>query len=446
MSYAVIFKAHFWDESVEKQFYQLKKNCPSADIFIVFDVDSGNQNQIPYGNNIIFVGARDLYDAGLDNSGGFWANGDYQTILFWLKKPSYDFYVSVEHDVGVFCSIDNIIDDMRKNNIDSVYGDLELERGAASWPHLGTTIDYYNFIDINPKLFCISFFSKAAVSAIYTRRLLQMKLKKSSNNSNFPLGEAVMGSEPALSGLKEKNLLRYCDNLDNYHWNQGVPYKYVEQFVNGNTFVHPVTSNNKVISSNTTDDITKIDSKLLLKAAMVAETEFFINLLSLPNNSYQDKQELIKLAKETLSENENNKFFFHRTITEGFVSCQSSISAYSRHNSEHADVVSSIPKGKFSNHTNEEENPFFRINFSEKKFVSKAYIYDRPDISRYYTYEISSGSEGEKEILYKSEYNEKLGDIYIGPKIININKEIDFLNISIVGYGIIHLDSIILFD
>ncbi|QDH17187.1 hypothetical protein [Swingsia samuiensis] len=443
MSYAVLFKCYDWNVNIEKQFMRVKENCDFGDVFIVFDVDQGNLNKVPSQYQVFCVSERDLSDVGLARTGGIWLYSEYLIILFWLKNIHYDYYISLDSSVGVYSNLDFIIQKMEENNIDSLSHDIDTDIGH--WPHLGSSIDYYDFKDIDPKLFFISFFSRAAISTIYTKRLIQKKKKVEQNNNTFPVSEVVLGSEIKIMGLKEDKLINYCDNLENYHWNRGIPIQYADEFAEGQTFIYPLLSEDGVISSNTTPDIKKIDDVIIKKAILLNSTYFYIKIYNLKDNTEEDKNYILDTIKNNLKEDSSNGYFFKEKILDGFVVRQSSRSEYSDPYSSEKDVISSVPKGRYNHHTNEETNPFIEVEFFNANDVSEIYLYDRPDIIREYLYKIDYICENGFIITaYQSSHIERLGDIVSGPKVININEKIRSIRISIIGKGMLHLDSIII--
>lgn len=48
MNYAVLFKAHFWNIDVERQYNRVLKNTNNADIFVVVDVDAGHLEHVHF--------------------------------------------------------------------------------------------------------------------------------------------------------------------------------------------------------------------------------------------------------------------------------------------------------------------------------------------------------------------------------------------------------------
>ncbi|AQS88039.1 hypothetical protein AA101099_1371 [Neoasaia chiangmaiensis NBRC 101099] len=441
MRFAVIFKAHVWNETVERQFERLRSHVTHGDIYILGDGDA-HHTVLPEGDHVVSYSQSDLDRIGLGQTGSFWANGDYQTILFFLDRPQYDYYVTLEYDVGVFADIDRIVERMHENNVDVIAE--KLPNDIAHWPHLGCCIDFYNFHDIKPGLFCISFFSRALISAIYARRLQQVKRKRLLNTNLFPLGEAVMGSEAALSGLKSDLLRNYCGSLDHYHWNMGISEEMLAVLPHEDTFIHPLCDDDKVVRSNTTDDIVRVDDLLLLKAAHVKRLDFFARLYGLPENDDADRRRVIAVAAETLDEAPHIGFLKEKILRSGLIASQSSISDYSRHQGEAQDLLRAFPSGGYTIHTEREEGAFWRFDSAEPVFVRRIYVYDRADMQRWYQYVVKAADEfGREETLYASENFEFLGDLYWGPRIFDINRAITSFSIGTIGEGMLHLDSVI---
>ncbi|WP_139064469.1 hypothetical protein [Gluconobacter morbifer] len=244
MKYAVIFKCHQWNDIIEETFNQMRKFVLNGDVYIQIDNTNGDLN-INY-DKIHIINKNTIEEIGLPTSGGFWYNGDYSTILFFLDKINYDYYVTLEYDVFVSNSIDDIVNIMKENHIDVIGQQLP----PAVGPHLKDCLPYYGINIVEKSLFCISFFSKLAVSCFYSRRLSQSKIREKYKLEEWPIGEAVMRTECKISDLKYADLEDFCDNLDHYDWNKGSLIDYAREIAKEKTFIHPVSNLDKFIKTN----------------------------------------------------------------------------------------------------------------------------------------------------------------------------------------------------
>jgi len=439
MAYAVLFKTHIWDQTVIKLYDLLCSKAKHGQIFVIIDDDTA-QFDDPPGTSVIRYGHGHLQRCGLENTGSFWANGDYQTILFWLDHSHFDYYVSVEYDVAVGVDLDAIIASMEANRIDSL--SEPVSEDIAHWPHLGSCVDFYNFRDIKPGLFCISFFSRAMVAAIYARRLLQVQQKRKLATNLFPLGEAVLGSEPGIMGLNEDRLLNHCANLNTYRWNRAIPLEMVTDDLLQDSILHPVSSLSKVIRSNLFPNVRSLDQNLLEVAETIRHAGFYKKVYDLPDNLEDQRKTIDASAKQHLSPEQYAVFFTGMAEVTGISCFQSSTSEYSTGDYESQLIFQTPPVGNYRIHTSLEDNPFWCVTFSQPTHIKSLYVFDREDIHRYYIYEVTVTSHGEKEIVYASEHPEYLGNIIDGPKTISINRDATELRISIRGRGMIHFDAV----
>lgn len=271
-NYAVIFKTHSWSQIIEDLFLQLKKNVSGGDLYIQIDNTNINDEINIDFEKISYINEEMIENIGLPRNGSFWWNGDYATILFFLENPNYDYYVSIEYDVFVSNSIDNIVNIMENEGIDIVGQKILGPLGD----HLKDCVPYYGINTAEKSLFCISFFSKLAISCIYSRRLAHSKIKKKFNLSEWPIGEAVMGTEFKLSNLEYRDLVHFCDNLDHYDWNKGSMLDYAKHVATKSTFIHPVSDSNKFSRTNF-DMLGKINDQLLQKVRFSKDPKLFFS-------------------------------------------------------------------------------------------------------------------------------------------------------------------------
>lgn len=259
MKNAILFKTHFWDDVVERNFLLCRRYGKDADIFIIFDPSAGHSIPEPYCNSerIFLTPYSDIEKIGLEwgmsSTGGFWYNGDYQQILFILSHPNYDYICSIENDVATHTSLDRIFRQMDEKSIDVIYDPQQ--QPNSQWSHLGGCEGYYDTKNyIHKGLFCISFFSRRAAFFILQRRLEMSTMRRAKKLSSWPIGECVMVQDPLDAGMNIGHLADYCDNLNLYDW--APCYLAIEDdAVVGRTFSHPITAlNDKFISSNFKQD------------------------------------------------------------------------------------------------------------------------------------------------------------------------------------------------
>jgi len=255
---AVLFKTHFWDETVENSYWRCKSNASRSDVYIFYDNTNGKCD-IPerlYSTEKIFLSPYSLIEnLGLawgnsqESLGGYWYNGDYHQNIFILFHPEYEFICSTESDVYIKSNIDDIFDDMKQRKIDCIY---DYEKNLhEEWRFISNCEGYYPTDQVIYRgLFCISFFSRAAAMLILRRRLEMSQKKREYNLTTWPIGEAVMAQEMHIHNIRTENLIYYCDTLVKY---ECFPCYLEEEVcsIEGKTFSHPVTAlNGKFRHSN----------------------------------------------------------------------------------------------------------------------------------------------------------------------------------------------------
>lgn len=441
-SYAVLFKAHYWNDDVQKQFDRLKASCREGHIYVALDAKC-HPIDYPPSEAVFWISEVDLNAIGLYNHNGWWYNGDLPSILFFIKNPSYRFVVAVEYDVGIFHDIDSIVSDMYENNIDAIYHNLPED--LSQWPNLSSAIDYYNFRDIRHALFCISFFSRQALSCLYARRLVQQSLKDKFNLDTWPIGEAVMASEVNLSNLKYRKLSDYCSNLDNYNWNKGIIEELIS-FINPvNTFIHPISGAEKCVLSNTTPDIKKVDELVLIKASLVKRLDFYGLIYHFSNNTDNDRDLVLASARENLISVPSAKFLFGKILSLGASAYQSSESIYSRNPGEANNALVPLPGADYSFHTDFEDAPWWEVDLGEHHFVETIHIFDREDVRRSHHLIVFGGiSQNDMLELYRNDGSRPIPGLNSGGLIINCGKILRFVRVSLTEPGMLHLNSVII--
>jgi hypothetical protein len=236
-TYAVLFRTHFWDDYVERQYQRLRAVAGRGDVFILVDETNGPV-PIPHPNVVPHTQASVL-GLGLSGAGHgnmLWFNGDYPLYYFYEQHGSYDYYVMTEYDVGVQRPLDDIVDRMARDGTDLV--GLPNEEEVAGWPLTHTCLDAYTEDEIKKCLICISMYSNRAVSRLFDRRLEMSKLEQAGLMQHWPYCEAFIPTEIALAGFKIASLAEFGP-VDRYDWSPAVIESDLPDLA-GQAFVHPV--------------------------------------------------------------------------------------------------------------------------------------------------------------------------------------------------------------
>ena len=109
---AVVFKTYAWDEFVERQARRLAEAAGSLDFYVSIDETGGPVGPIPFERVIRFT-CTDLAAAGLPMRSAvgatLWWNPDYAHYQFFAQCPDYDYYLFVEYDCVVQCSVQEFV-------------------------------------------------------------------------------------------------------------------------------------------------------------------------------------------------------------------------------------------------------------------------------------------------------------------------------------------------
>ena len=90
--YAVIFRTHFWNGYVQRQFDRLAKQVRAGDLLVMVDDTNGVVQGISH-YRVFRLTEHSATDAGLTRAcegNMLWYNGDYPLYPFLADHPDYD--------------------------------------------------------------------------------------------------------------------------------------------------------------------------------------------------------------------------------------------------------------------------------------------------------------------------------------------------------------------
>jgi hypothetical protein len=235
--YAVLFRTHFWDSFTQRQYKRLSEKTRSADIYILMDETS--QKAPLRKTNIVRHTQSDVLSLGLHDGGTgnvLWYNGDYPLYFFFLQNKQYEHYVMAEYDVTVNVSLDDLVDRIRRDQIDFV--GLTQDGAIEDWPFAKTCADFYNLSQIKKSLICFSVYSHRAVQALLERRLEHSERAFREQGITWPHCEAFIPTELAARGFKLAELSKY-GAADYYDWNPALTETDLP-LLRQQAFLHPV--------------------------------------------------------------------------------------------------------------------------------------------------------------------------------------------------------------
>jgi hypothetical protein len=242
---AVVFKAYAWDGFVERQARRLAEAAGGLDFYVQIDETAGPVGSIPFERVIRFTCA-DLQAAGLAMrfalGGVLWWNPDYAHYQFLAQYPTYDYYLFVEYDCVVQCSLEQLVDRAVSQGADFVA--LPISRPFHLWHWMQYQRDVYLPAEIRIALLNVCFLSSRALKLLQQRRL---DMKSNLSLRGWPSSEVFVPTEIALAGMKWLSLAEFGD-VSQYDW---FPPTIEEDLALSRdaTFLHPVLDRRRYLTS-----------------------------------------------------------------------------------------------------------------------------------------------------------------------------------------------------
>jgi hypothetical protein len=242
---AVVFKAYNWDRFVERQARRLAEATGSMDFYVLIDESGGPVGPIPFERVIRFTCA-DLEAAGLAmrfGAGGvLWWNPDYAHYQFLTHCPDYDYYLFVEYDCLVQCSLERFVARGVAQGADLIA--LPISKTFDRWHWMPYQRDVYPLGEARLALLNICFHSSRALKLLYRRRLA---MDSDPGVRHWPSSELFVPSEVVRAGMTWLSLAHFGD-VSHYDW---FPPTLDEDLAaaEGDTFLHPVLDRGRYIAS-----------------------------------------------------------------------------------------------------------------------------------------------------------------------------------------------------
>lgn len=248
LRYAVVFRTHFWDAFVDRQFRRLQEQVGAdGDVFVLVDETRGHVAGIPT-SRVFRLTDGQVLDAGFVAAGEGsiqWFSGDVPLYLFRHAHPGYRYYVQLEYDVNLHLPIDRLIERVAADRADIVA--LERRETNADWHWMHTVRGVYPEAEITHRLICLSIFSGQALDRLHDARRAQADRFRAGTLPAWPYCEAFIPIEGKRQGLKLAELSAYGD-VDRYDW--WPPYLEADlPTLTGHTFVHPVLDQPRFVAS-----------------------------------------------------------------------------------------------------------------------------------------------------------------------------------------------------
>ena len=246
-AYAVIFRTHFWDDFVERQFRRLQERVGDGVVYVLVDETRGPVPGIPT-DKVFRLTDSQILEAGFVSAGEGsiqWFSGDVPLYMFRSAYPEFRYYVQLEYDVNLHVGVDDLVQRVAVDGGDMV--SLERRPTLSDWHWMDSVRGVYPAGELVHHLICLSIFSGRALDALASARLRQAKEYQMGNIPAWPFCEAFLPIEGARLGLKLVPLSSY-GAVTHYDWWPPYP----ESSLPGlkqHAFVHPVLDRDRFVTS-----------------------------------------------------------------------------------------------------------------------------------------------------------------------------------------------------
>ncbi len=245
--YALIFKTFTMDPFVQRRLAKVAASAPSADIYVIVDETRGSVGPIDFPR-VIRCREDDLIKlgfAGISQGSLFWYNADYLLYYFQYLQPSYDIIVMVEYDAVPNTNLDIVVQKCRDQKLDFIGQPIEKPVDTYWWT--ASLLRYYRRAQVRPYLICAAVFSAQAVRHLAECRLRHGQDYDRSDATQWPIGEAFVGTELASAGFRVRDLSSF-GRLTRYDWWPPV-HEFELPDCTDQVFVHPVLNGRRYVSS-----------------------------------------------------------------------------------------------------------------------------------------------------------------------------------------------------
>ena len=237
-SYAVLFKAHFWDEFTQRQFERLRANVGRGHLWILFDETLKPAPTLPY-DRVIGITTDKLMKLGLPlvttHGSILWYNTDYPHYVALAELGSYDFYITVEFDAAIRQPVDTLVDRLAADGVD--YLGFPIRKTAQQWAWFPMHRDIYG-PEMLVYLSCIAAFSHRAIHRLLARRQEMGRDFTAGEIPFWPNNEAFLPNEIRRAGMTSASLSQY-GSTELYDWWPPTEETKLSR-IEANEFVHPV--------------------------------------------------------------------------------------------------------------------------------------------------------------------------------------------------------------
>jgi len=243
--YAVIFKAFTMDHFVERQLARVVAAAKSGDVYLVMDETGGDAGPIAF-DRVIRYRESDVTGLGFSahaRGSLFWYNADYPLYYFQHLHDKYDYVLMLEYDAVLQIDLDMMIQACRDEEIDLVA--YKIEKSLDDYWWTDSMLYFYRREEIYPVLICAAVISAKAIRHLAACRLRQGR--ESIDDSQWPVGEAFVGTELSAAGFKLRALSAF-GLVARYDWWPPTHESELRDLPH-QAFVHPVLTGRRYVSS-----------------------------------------------------------------------------------------------------------------------------------------------------------------------------------------------------
>ncbi len=242
---AVVFKTYAWDGFVERQARRLAESAGALDFFVSVDETNGSVGPIPFDRVVRFTCA-DLAAAGFPMryavGGVMWWNPDYAHYQFQTQHPGYDYYLFVEYDCVVQCSVEKLVASAAAQAADVVA--LPITRPFKKWHWMPYQRDVYPQGEVKLALLNVCLFSSSTLKLLHQRRLA---MGSDPFMRSWPSSEVFVPTEVAQAGKTWLSLADFGD-VSQCDWFPPTMEEDLRRS-DADAFLHPVLDRQRYVSS-----------------------------------------------------------------------------------------------------------------------------------------------------------------------------------------------------
>jgi hypothetical protein len=459
--FAVLFKAHGWDDFVVRQFQRLQERAAPGDVFVVLDETKGPIEGVPGRRVLRMTEAMAEEDGYLWEPRGnlFWQNTDYQLYRFADRHPQYDYIVICEYDCVVNVAISAIVAAMAEHG--ASFAGERIRTPPAIWHWAEMARPYYPpDADIFGRLLCFAAFSRDFVRQLqaarrdHTRRVLAGEIESAEPGAiPWPNNEAFVGAEILRQKVRELPLAMFGD-VARYDWAPPYPESDLER-LRDSAVLHPVLDETRHIRSLLKigwdmADVFRQGSHVRSHFAQCDPAHAVAMLLRhfAETKNWEALARLHAYAAERLGDRSRDLF----NVAQGKPATQSSISPWSNWPDVVRDAAGAVDgriTGGFGFHTHLDEPAWWCVDLQTAYPVTEIRVHNRLDMPHRAGSLVVSGSTDMAHWteLYRHEGEADFGGADGAPLVIRppASVPLRFLRIHLAKPDLLHLDEVQVF-